>query len=46
MNLHHHGEGKVCSDGMPQVIQIDRKPKGVGCELKNKEGSDVMSCKE
>ena len=28
-------DGDFYSDGMPHVTRIDRKPKGVGCELKN-----------
>ena len=30
-----------CTDGMPHVAQIDRKPKGVGCELKNSADADA-----
>ena len=29
------------TDGMPHVILIDRKPKGVGCELKNSADADT-----
>ena len=28
-------DGNFCSDGMPHVTKIDRKPKGVGAELKD-----------
>ena len=28
-------DGDFCCDGMPHVTCIDRKPKGVGCEIKN-----------
>ena len=45
-----------CSDGMPHVTQVERKPKGVGCELDcadadtkailQPEIQDVMSSKE
>ena len=33
-------DGDFCSDGMPHVTRIDRKPKGVGCELKNSADAD------
>ena len=28
-------DGNYCSDGMPHVTKIKRKPKGVGAELKD-----------
>ena len=28
-------DGNFCSDGLPHVSKIDRKPKGVGTELKD-----------
>ena len=28
-------DGNYCSDGMPHVTKIERKPKGVGTELKD-----------
>ena len=34
-------DGDFCSDGMPHVTRIDRKPKGVGCELKNSADADT-----
>ena len=34
-------DGDFCSDGMPHVTRIDRKPKGVGCELKNSADVDT-----
>ena len=34
-------DGDFCSDGMPHVTRIDRKPKGVGCEIKNCADADT-----
>ena len=34
-------DGYFCSDGMPHVTCIERKPKGVGCELKNCADADT-----
>ena len=34
-------DGDFCSDGMPHVTCIERKPKGVGCELKNCADADA-----
>ena len=34
-------DGDFCTDGMPHVTQIDRKPKGVGCELNNSADADT-----
>ena len=34
-------DGDFCSDGMPHVTRIDRKPKGAGCELKNSADADT-----
>ena len=35
LSLWRGKDGDFCSDGMPHVTCIERKPKGVGCELKN-----------
>ena len=34
-------DGDFCSDGMPHVTRIERKPKGVGCELKDCADADT-----
>eukprot|EP00731_Ephydatia_muelleri_P017495 Em0010g593a len=34
-------DGNFCSDGMPHVTRIDRKPKEVGCEIKNCADADT-----
>ena len=34
-------DGDFCTDGMPHVTRIDRKPKGVGCEIKNCADADT-----
>ena len=34
-------DGDFCSDGMPHVTSIERKPKGVGYELKNCADADT-----
>ena len=37
-----HGKDRnVCSDGMPYVTKIARKPKGVGAELKDAADSET-----
>ena len=33
-------DGDFCSDGMPHVTRIERKSKGVGCELKDCANAD------
>ena len=34
-------DGNFCSDGMPHVTKIARKPKGVGAELKDAADSET-----
>ena len=36
-------DGDFCSDGMPHVTQVERKPKGVGCELKDCADADTKA---
>jgi hypothetical protein len=35
-------DGNFCSNGMPHVTKIARKPKGVGAELKDAADSETM----